>query len=88
MPSNFSIAIAILTHLRRFSMRVFSAFLKQAGVMNQGILKGGSITVLYDYRQYLFLFTKQANQNLSNRRSMVQWYFPLLVFPGLNESSW
>jgi len=46
MPSNFSIAIAILTHLRRFSMRVFSAFLKQAGVLNQGILKGGSITLL------------------------------------------
>jgi hypothetical protein len=48
MPSNFSFAIAILVHLRsRFSMHVFSAFLsKQAGVLNQGILKGGSITVL------------------------------------------
>ena len=45
MPSNFSLALT--THLRsRFSMRVFSAFLKQAGVLNQGILKGGSITVL------------------------------------------
>jgi len=27
--------------------------------------------------QYLFLFAKQTNTNQSNRRSMVQWYFPL-----------
>ncbi len=32
---------------------------------------------LYDYWQFLFLFEKQANPNQSNRRSMVQWYFPL-----------
>jgi hypothetical protein len=25
----------------------------------------------------LFLFAKQTNTNQSNRRSMVQWYFPL-----------
>ncbi len=32
---------------------------------------------LYDNSQFLFLFAKQTNPNLSNRRSMVQWYFPL-----------
>jgi hypothetical protein len=31
---------------------------------------------LYDYWQFLFLFAKQTNPNQSNRRSMVQWYFP------------
>ena len=32
---------------------------------------------LYDNWQFLFLFGKQTNPNESNRRSMVQWYFPL-----------
>ncbi len=32
---------------------------------------------LYDNWQFLFLFAKQINPNQSNRRSMVQWYFPL-----------
>ncbi len=32
---------------------------------------------LHDYWQCLFLFAKQANPNQSNRRSTVQWYFPL-----------
>ncbi len=32
---------------------------------------------LYDNWQFLFLFAKQTNLNQSNRRSMVQWYFPL-----------
>ncbi len=36
--------------------------------------------LLYDYWQFLFLFAKQAYPNQSNRRSMVQWYFPLLYF--------
>jgi len=31
----------------------------------------------YDYWQFLFLFAKQISPNQSNRRSMVQWYFPL-----------
>ena len=31
----------------------------------------------YEYWQFLFLFAKQANPNESNRRSVVQWYFPL-----------
>jgi hypothetical protein len=31
---------------------------------------------LYDTWQFLFLFAKQTNPNQSNRRSMVQWYFP------------
>jgi hypothetical protein len=26
---------------------------------------------------FCFLLAKQANPNRSNRRSMVQWYFPL-----------
>ncbi len=34
---------------------------------------------LYDNRQFLFLFAKQTNNpNQSNRRSMAQWYFPLI----------
>ncbi len=32
---------------------------------------------LHDNWQFLFLFAKQTNPNQSNRRSMVQWYFPL-----------
>jgi hypothetical protein len=32
---------------------------------------------LYDNWQFLFLFPKHTNPNQSNRRSMVQWYFPL-----------
>ncbi len=55
---------------------------------NQGILKGESITVpltscLTDLESavwncnFLFLFAIQTNPNQSNRRSMVQWYFPL-----------
>ncbi len=55
---------------------------------NQGILKGEVSLYcwppvwlvwnqLYDNWQFLFLFTKQAFTNRSNRRSTVQWYFPL-----------
>ncbi len=55
---------------------------------NQGILKGEVslywwppvrliCNQLYDYWQFLFLFAKQTNPNQSNRRSIVQWYFPL-----------
>ncbi len=55
---------------------------------SQGILKGGVSLYcwppvwlfwnkLYDNWQFLFLFSKQANPNRSNRRSTVQWYFPL-----------
>ncbi len=32
---------------------------------------------LYEYCQFLFLFIKQAYPKQSNRRSTVQWYFPL-----------
>ncbi len=32
---------------------------------------------LYDYWKFLFLSVKQTNPNQSNRRSTVQWYFPL-----------
>jgi len=60
-----------------------------ARALNQGILKGeGSFTVPLTscltglefavwQLKFLFLFVKQANPNQSNRRSMVQWYFPL-----------
>ncbi len=59
-----------------------------AKTKNQGILKGevslyhwpsvGLVwNQLYDYWQFLFLFSKQTNPNQPNRRSMVQWYFPL-----------
>jgi hypothetical protein len=34
---------------------------------------------LYGYWQFLFLFAKQTNPNQSNRRSMVQWYFPFSI---------
>ncbi len=53
----------------------------------QGVLKGNVLyywppvwplwNQLYDNWQFLFLFAKQANPNRSDRRSMVQWYFPL-----------
>ncbi len=32
---------------------------------------------LYENWQFLLLFAKQTNPNLSNRRSTVQWYLPL-----------
>ncbi len=58
-----------------------------------GNSNGGSITVLLTscltslesaaWQLSIFvLFAKQTNPNQSNRRSMVQWYFPPLVFPG------
>ncbi len=58
--------------------------------LRAGNTKGGRITVpltsvwlvwnqLYDKRQFLFLFAKQTNPNQSNRRSMVQWYFPFSI---------
>jgi len=56
--------------------------------LNQGILKGEVSLYrwppvclvwnqLHYNRPFLFLFAKQANLNRSNRRSMLQWYFPL-----------
>ncbi len=39
-------------------------------------------------QQFLFLFAKQTNPNQSNRRSTVQWYFPLLVFPATMKKDW
>jgi hypothetical protein len=57
---------------------------------HQGILKG-EVSVYfwppvwlvwnqrYDNQQVLFLFAKQTNPNQSNRRSMVQWYFPFSI---------
>ncbi len=61
--------------------------------LGQGILKGEVSLYhwppvwlvwnqLYDNWQFLFLFAKLTNPNQSNTRSMVQWYFPPLVFPG------
>ncbi len=34
---------------------------------------------LYDYWQFMFLFAKHTNSNQSNRRSIVQWYFPFSI---------
>ncbi len=56
--------------------------------LSQGILKGEVLLYhwppvwlvwnqLCDNWQFLFLFEKQINPNQSNRRSTVQWYFPL-----------
>ncbi len=81
-------------------IKLFSAqlTLTLAYCLKQGILKGEVSLYhwppvwlvwnqLYDNWQILFLFAKQANPNQSNRRSMVQWYFPLLVFPALSFDS-
>ncbi len=58
-----------------------------------GNTKGGSITVLltscltglesavWQLTIFVFICIKQTTPNQSNRRSMVQWYFPPLVFP-------
>ncbi len=65
--------------------------------LGQGILKGEVSLYhwqpvwlvwnqLYDNWQFLFLFAKLTNPNQANTRSMVQWYFPLLVFPGWGYS--
>jgi hypothetical protein len=65
-------------------------------MLNQG--KGGSITVpltscLTCLESAVWLLTifvficKMTNPNQSNRRSMVQWYFPPKVFPGLTRLS-
>ncbi len=61
---------------------------KNYSLPSQGILKGEVSLYhwppvwlvwnqLCDKWQLLFLFAKQTNPNQSNRRSMVQWYFPL-----------
>ncbi len=58
----------------------------------QGILKGEvslyRLNQLYDNWQFLFLFANQTNPNQSNRRSMVQWYVPLLYSLLNVELSW
>ncbi len=56
--------------------------------LNQGTLKGEVSLYcwppvwlvwnqLYDNWHFLFWFAKQTNPNRSNRRSTVQWYFPV-----------
>ncbi len=61
---------------------------QHAWLLYQGILKGEVSLYrwppvwlvwnqLYDNWQFLFLFAKQTNPNQSNRRSTVQWYFPI-----------
>jgi len=58
------------------------------GARKQGILKGEVSlyhwppvwlvwNLLYDNWHFFILFAKQTNPNQSNRRSTVQWYFPL-----------
>ncbi len=57
-------------------------------LFTQGILKGEVSLYnwppvwliwnqLYDNWQFLFLFAKKTNPNQLNRRTMVQWYFPV-----------
>ncbi len=58
-------------------------------VAYSGNTKGGSITVpltscftglesaVWQLTIFLFLFAKQTDPNQSNRKSMIQWYFPL-----------
>jgi hypothetical protein len=69
-------------------MSEFVKFSSLSDSLEQGILKGVVSLYrwppvwlvwnqLYDNWQFLFLFAKQTNPNQSNRRSMVQWYFPL-----------
>jgi len=65
-----------------------ASLLAQKRKLQQGILKGEVSLYcwppvwlvwnqLYEYWQFSFLFAKQTNLNQSNRRSTVQWYFPL-----------
>ena len=77
---------------RRLRVNLLAAKLKMTWLTKKkkfwaGNTKGGSVTVLltscltslesYENWNFLFLFAKQTNSNQSNRRSMVQWYFPL-----------
>ncbi len=71
-------------------------------ILRSGNTKGGSITVPLTscltglesavwQLTIFYLFAKHTNPNKSNRRSIVQWYSPPLVFPaeikGLNPAS-
>ncbi len=78
--------------------RATKADVTAACILMQGILKGEVSLYhwppvwlvrnqLYDYWQFLFIFSKQTNPNQSNRRSMVQWYFPFSIFPCLMPCS-
>ncbi len=69
-----------------YEQRTFTNFF--VTTLSQGILKGEVSLYcwppvwlvwnqMYDNLQFLFLFAKQTNSNRSNRRSMVQRYFPL-----------
>jgi hypothetical protein len=79
--------LTALTFTTRQAVHPFISLLN--GMSVQGIQKGevslyhwppvGLVwNQLYDNWQLLFLFAKQTNPNQSNRRSTVQWYFPLL----------
>ncbi len=80
-----------LLNMIKFTLTLFLDYV-QKSVLDQGILKGEVSLYywppawlvwnqLYDSRQFLLLFAKQTNPNQSNRRSTVQCYFPLFVFP-------
>jgi hypothetical protein len=75
--------LATLGHVTFIGLAIFVSH-----YLVQGILKGEVSlyhwpTVwlvwnqLYDNWKVLFLFAKQTNPNRSNRRSTVQWFFPL-----------
>ncbi len=82
--------LMFLTFLKTQISPVYSThfmiyWLQATNVSRQGILKGEVSLYhrppvwnqLYDNWQFLFLFAKQTKPNQSNRRSTVQWYFPL-----------
>jgi hypothetical protein len=71
------------TSWRRIRSNFFAYYPKDQGILKWKISLYGWPPVwlvwnqLDDNWQVLFLFAKQANPNRSNRRSVVQWYFPL-----------
>ncbi len=77
-------------HVERFNLEVcpYKTYYTCNSQLDQGIPKGKVSLYrwppvwlvwyqLYANWQFLFLFAKLTNPNQSNRRSMVQWYFPL-----------
>jgi hypothetical protein len=83
-----NIQIFLEKHLDTWIKKLFVTVILYSGKLEQEILKGEVSLYrrppawlvwnqLYEYWQFLFLFAKQTNPNQSNRRSTVQWYFPL-----------
>ena len=84
----FNKSLTNLTLLRQHHLQYINMSRGDREWQNQGILKGEVSLYhwppvwlvwnqLYDIWWFLFLFVKQTTPNQFNRRSMVQWYFPL-----------